>query len=151
MNMLKVTARYAATAILALASIVAVAQSPDERAYMEGSVISVSEIRTEPGQFDNYMKYLATTYKTLMDEYKKAGIIVDYNVYAVQPTNPNEPDLILTTVYKNMAAMDNLPARQDPIAKKVWGSLDASNRAAAERGKMRTQLGQRLMRQMILK
>jgi DNA-binding Lrp family transcriptional regulator len=123
----------------------------NERSYTEGVVVSVSNIRTEPGKFDDYLKYLATTYKTVMEEYKKAGIILDYAVYQNVPTNLSEPDLILTITYKNLGALDNLDARQDPIARKVWGSLQASNQAVAERGKLRTQLGGRLLRQLILK
>ncbi|HPF25048.1 MAG TPA: hypothetical protein P5528_12405 [Steroidobacteraceae bacterium] len=121
------------------------------RSYTEGSVVSVSYIRTEPGRFDDYMKYLSTTYKGLMEEYKKAGIILDWAVYATTPENEHAADVILTTTYKNLGAMDNLDARMDPIAKKVWSSVDESNKAFADRGKMRTSVGGRLLRQMILK
>jgi hypothetical protein len=58
---------------------------------------------------------------------------------------------LATTTYRNMAALDNLEARQDPIAKKIWGTLKASNEALADRGKLRTQLGSRTLRQLLLK
>ena len=121
------------------------------RAYTEGNVVVVSYIRTEPGKFDDYMSYLATTYKALMVDYKAAGIILDYAVYSSQPVNEHDPDLILTITYKNLAALDNLDARTDPIAKKVWSTLQASNQASAERGKVRTVLGGRMLRQLNLK
>ncbi len=121
------------------------------RSYAEGSVVSVSYIRTEPGRFDDYMEYLSTTYKGLMEEYKKAGIILDWAVYATTPENEHGADVILTTTYKNLGAMDNLDARMDPIAKKTWSSIDESNKAFADRGKMRTTVGGRLLRQLILK
>ena len=122
-----------------------------EHAFTEGPVVAVSYIRTEPGRFDDYMKYLSTTYKTLMEEQKKAGIILDYAVYSTTQVNATEPDLILTITYKNLGAMDNLAARTDPIGKKIWGSLQASNQASVDRGKMRTAVGGRLLRQLILK
>ena len=150
MNYRKTGLLLAVVGTLATFAPSAFAQDSD-RSYTEGPVISVSNIRTEPGRFDDYMKYLATTYKTLMEEYKKAGIILDYAVYVTEPTNPNEPNLILTTTYKNMAALDDLDTREDPIAKKVWGSLQASNQASMERGKMRTELGGRLLRKLNLK
>ena len=40
------------------------------RAYTEGPVLQVSYIRTEPGKFDEYLQYLATTYKSIMEEQK---------------------------------------------------------------------------------
>jgi hypothetical protein len=150
MNIFKSALLVTATATLTTFGASSFAQEPDH-AYTEGSVVTVSYVRTEPGRFDDYVKYLATTYKTLMEEYKKAGVILDYGVYSTNPVNATEPDLILTTTYKNLAAMDNLNERTDPIGKKIWGSLQASNQASIDRGKMRTLVGDRLLRQLILK
>ena len=50
-----------------------------------------------------------------------------------------------------MAALDNLDVRTDAITNKVWGSLQASNQASADRETLRTQLGGRLLRQLMLK
>ena len=36
--------------------------------------------RSKPGRFDDYMKYLDTTYKTLMEANKKEGLIIGYAV-----------------------------------------------------------------------
>ena len=41
------------------------------------------------------MKYLATTYKQLMEEQKKAGIILDYAVYSTRPHGPSDPNIYL--------------------------------------------------------
>jgi hypothetical protein len=121
------------------------------RSYTEGPVLQVSYIRTQPGKFDEYLRYLATTYKTIMEEQKKAGIIVDYAVYSNQPLTPADPDLILTVTYANMGALDNLDVRSDPITNKAFGSLQGSNQASADREALRTQLGGRLLRQLTLK
>ena len=61
------------------------ALADDSKSYTEGTVTNVSSVRTKPGMFDAYMKWLDTTYKQLMEEEKKAGIIVDYAVYAPCP------------------------------------------------------------------
>jgi hypothetical protein len=127
------------------------AQEQDERAYTEGPVVVVSYIRTEPGMFDEYLRYLGSTYKKLMEEYKKSGIILDYGVYSAEPRTEADPDLILTISYKNFAALDTLTERTDPIDRKVWGSLTKANDATAARGKMRTQVGGQTLRQLILK
>lgn len=136
-------------AVLAFAT--ATAQAQDERSYTEGPVVAVSYIKTMPGMFDEYMRYLAGTYKKIMEEQKKAGIILDYAVYSAVPRTPEDPDLILTVTYANMAALDNLDEKTDAITRTVWGTLSKSAQASADRGKMREQLGGDLIRQLVLK
>ena len=111
----------------------------------------VSSIRTEPGKFEDYLAWLAGPYKQMMEAQKAAGLIVDYAVYATTPRSPNDPDLYLVTVYKNMAALDDLAAKSDPIAEKLQGSMAEQNKAYVERGKMRTVLGSELIREAVLK
>jgi hypothetical protein len=126
------------------------AQAAD-RPYTEGVVSEISSIRTEPGKFDDYMAWLAGPYKQMMEAQKAAGLIVDYAVYATSPRSPSDPDLYLVTVYKNLAALDDLAAKSDPIAEKLQGSLAEQNKAYIERGKMRTVLGSQLVREAVLK
>jgi len=122
-----------------------------DRPYSEGTVSEISSIRTEPGKFEDYVAWLAGPYKQMMEAQKAAGIIVDYAVYATTPRSPNDPDLYLVTVYKNMAALDDLAAKSDPIAEKLQGSMAEQNKAYIERGKMRTVLGSELIREAVLK
>jgi L-rhamnose mutarotase len=122
-----------------------------DRPYSEGTVSEISSIRTEPGKFEDYLAWLAGPYKQMMEAEKAAGIIVDYAVYSTTPRSPNDPDLYLVTVYKNMAALDDLAAKSDPIAEKLQGSMAEQNKAYIERGKMRTVLGSELIREAVLK
>ena len=122
-----------------------------DRPYSEGAVTIVSSIRTMPGMFDDYMAWLAGPYKTAMEAQKAAGVILAYSVYATYPRGPNDPDLYLTTTYKNMAALDDLSAKLDPIYEKLQGSMAEQNKAYVERGKMRTVLGDEMIREMKLK
>jgi hypothetical protein len=127
------------------------AWADEERAYTDGAVLSVGYIRTKYGMFDEYMKYLAGPYKRLLEEQKKAGTIVDYGVYQAYPRNPNEPDIILTVVYKNWAALDGLRDRVDPIMKKVFGSMDAASKGAVDRERVREALGGAFLQELKLK
>ena len=122
-----------------------------DRPYTEGAVINVSAIRTQPGMFDEYMKYVAGPYRQLMEEQKKAGIILGWSVYSVVPQGPNDPDLYLITTYKNMAALDGLDEKTDPSTDKVFGSMEKSNAAAIDREKIRKLMGDQLMRELVLK
>jgi hypothetical protein len=127
------------------------AWAEEDHAYTEGAVLSVGYIRTKYGMFDEYMKYLDGPYKQLMEEQKKAGAIVDYGVYQAYPHNPHEPDIILTVVYKNWAALDGLRDKVDPIMKKVFGSMDSASKGAVDREKVREALGGAFLRELKLK
>jgi hypothetical protein len=86
-----------------------------------------------------------------MEESKKQGIVSDYAVYQATPRGPQDADVILTVTYKNMAALDSLQARTDPIIKEIFGSLPKAASASADREKLRKQLGSQIVRQLILK
>ena len=141
--------------LLLLAAILTVSASvtraQEDHAYTQGPVVIVSFVRTAPGMFDEYLRYLDVTYKRLMEEYKRQGIVTDYAIFQAIPRDPNDADLILTITYKNMAAFDELQARTDPVVKQVFGSLPKAASASAERDKMRKQLGSQMVRQLILK
>jgi hypothetical protein len=147
---LKTRALGALAAIL-LASAFGGAALAADRPYTEGPVVNVAAVRTEPGMFEEYMKYLAGPYKQLMEEQKKAGTIVDYSVYAATPRGPDDPDLYLITVFKNFAALDGLNDRSDPITEKIFGNMAAQADSTVKRGKLRTLLGDEFIRELVLK
>ena len=133
-----------------LFALAGMAGAQDVKVYKEGPVTEITYIKVKPGRFDDYMNFLATTYRKLMDEQKKAGLITGYNIYAATPKNVNEPDLILTTTYPNMAALDRIE-EAEAISRRVVGSNDVQNKATIERGPMREILGGELVRELILK
>ena len=122
----------------------------EARPYREGAVRQVSFIKVKPGQFNNYMKYLDGPYKAVMEASKKAGLITGWSVYEAQARTPEDPDLILTINYPNMAALDRTD-EADAIRAKVAGPLEAQDKAAMERESMRELLGSQLIRELILK
>jgi hypothetical protein len=123
----------------------------EEHAYTEGTVTNISYVKIKPGMFDAYMNYLQTTYKQIMEEQKKAGIVVSYGIYQAFARSPKEADLYLTTTFKNWAALDGLTDRTDAITRKVWGTLQKSDEAAIDREKLREILGQEIVQELILK
>jgi len=144
-------ARYcAAGALLALASTTGVAYA-DGRDYNDGPVVNSAYIRTVDGHFDDYMHWLATSYKKQQEAAKAAGLILSYRVLVVEARNPQDPDIILVTEYKNWAALDHLGGKLDAVSEKVEGSVEAANRSEADRGKIRTVLGSRTMQEALLK
>jgi len=128
-----------------------VTRAEDDHAYTLGPVTIVSFVRTAPGMFDDYIRYLDNTYKKLMDQLKKQGAVTDYAIFQAQPRDAQDADVILTVTYKNMAALDTLQASTDPVVKELFGSLPKAASASADREKLRKQLGSQTVRQLILK
>ena len=133
---------------LALGSLAAWAE---DHPFTEGQVVNVSAIRTEYGKFDDYMKFLDTTWKSIQEAAKKAGYITGYKVINVEPRGENDPDIYLVVYYKNWAALDNATAKGDEITKQVEGSTAAANQGAIDRGKIRRVLGSWTGQQLDLK
>ena len=137
-----------ASALLTL-SATAMAQDAS-RPWKDGPVVEVTTVRVKPGRFDDYMKFLGGSYKKMMDAQVKAGLVTTYRIFAVSPRSPQEPNVILTVTYPNMATLDKT-TEFDTIASSVAGPLDAQDKAYAERGPMRDIIGSTLMREVILK
>lgn len=127
----------------------ALAQEP--RPYTEGAVTNVAYIRVLPGKFDDYMKYLQGPYKTFMESLKQKGIVVSYGVFNSPGRTPDDWNMVLTTVYPNMAAFDGLEDRTDPIAAKAFGPEEKQNKEAIGRGELRELIGSRLLRELKLR
>jgi hypothetical protein len=121
------------------------------RAYDNGPVWDVSAVQTKPGHFDDYMKYVATTWRALNEELKKQGQVLDYKVLTVADPRDNEPDLYLLVEWKNMAAFDAPLDKQDALTRKVFGSVSDANKAGMDRESIRTLRGDMLTRELILK
>jgi hypothetical protein len=138
-----------AVAIAALC-LVPLLSMAEDRPYSKGPVVSISFIKIKPGQYDNYMKYLAGPYRKLMDAQVKAGLAMGWKVYDATAHNPSEADVILAVTYPNMASFDK-QKEFDELAEQVTGSFAAMDKAYADRGTMREVLGGQLIREVVLK
>jgi hypothetical protein len=141
-------AAFAAFVAFTFMSFAAVA---DDHPFTEGQVVNVSAIRTEYGKFEEYMKFLDTTWKATQEAAKKAGYSTGYRVITVEPRGENDPDIYLVVYYKNWAALDGATAKGDAIANQVEGSVAAANKGAVDRGKIRRILGSWTGQQLDLK
>ena len=140
----------AGAALLALSGVTS-AVLADGRDYNDGPVINVASIRTVDGHFDDYMHWLATTYKKQQEAAKKAGLITGYSIYVVQPRGPSDPDVLLVTQFKDWAALDHLGSKLDGVSAQVEGSIEKANQSEMDRAKIRTVLGSRTQQEALLK
>ncbi len=148
MKMMKTLLAGAAIMIAVTTVTPAMAQ---ESSYKLGTVREVSRIDVLPGQFENYMDYLATTWKKTQELGKAEGIVVDYEVLATNNARAGEPDLVLIVEYKDYQTT----AQQEAFSKKVNAmmAMDQRKQATAngERGKMRELMGSTEYQELILK
>ncbi|MGO4552140.1 hypothetical protein AB4059_13715 [Lysobacter sp. 2RAF19] len=135
-----------------LLSLVAIPAFAQDSAYTEGTVTNVSAIKVVDGQFENYMDYLSKNWRPVMEEAKKAGYVLDYHVYGAQAHNPQEADLYLVVTYPNMAMLDGMDKKMQPIQEKVTKmNVRQADEASGKRTVMRTLLGDELLRELNFK
>ncbi|MBL0923612.1 MAG: hypothetical protein IBJ12_03980 [Sphingomonadaceae bacterium] len=141
---------FVGAAMMVAASLATPAMA-QESSYTPGTVWEASRIDVMPGQFENYMDYLATTWKKIQELGKAEGVVVEYHVLATNNPRAGEPDLILLVEYKDYLTT----AQQQSMQKKVNAMLSQNNRTAAtaggERGKMREPMGSTEYQELILK
>src|SRR3984893_9159876 len=138
------------TALLRCAPLATITHA-DGRHYNDGPVVNVAAIRTVDGHFDDYMQWLATTWKKQEVGGKKGGLILSHRVLVAEPRSPSDPDIYLVTEFKNWAALDGLGGKLDAVSTQVEGSLEKANQSEADRGKIRTVLGSQTMQTAELK
>ena len=137
-------------ALLSLTAFAMLAQA-DGRFHNDGAVVNVSAIRTVDGHFDDYMRWLGTSWKKEQEAAKKAGLITSYRVLVAEPRHSGDPDIYLVVEYKNWAALDKLGGKMDGISVQVSGSLEKAQQEQLDRAKIRTVLGSQTMQAAELK
>jgi hypothetical protein len=135
----------------AMLALPVMASADEARTYDNGPVWNIAYIQTKAGHFDDYMKFVSTSWKAEQEALKAKGLVLDYKVLAPQDPRDNEADLILMIEYKNMAAFDVPLDDMDAVTKKLSGSITAANKAYADRETIRVEKGQVLTRELVLK
>ena len=119
--------------------------------YTEGSVWQITMVKTKPGMGDDYLKALAKIFKSTNDEAKRQGVITDYKILAGDAATQQDYDILLMVEYPNMAALDGLRDKVDPIASKMVGTEDQQRQLAVKRLEIRDIMGDKTMREITLK
>jgi hypothetical protein len=124
--------------------------------WTEGPVWEVSFYRTTPGHFDDYLKYLRQNILPQTEESKKQGLVLDQKIFVKDPTGPEDWDIAIATLSKNMAALDfnaEVDKKSKAISEKHYktGDQDKQREMAKPRLDWRTYLGTQLVREVNLK
>lgn len=127
----------------------------DEDLYKDGTVWSLTFVRTGANKSDDYLKGLASTWVANMDEAKKEGLIVSYKILVGNPANKDDFDIVLMIENKNMAALDpdeSRDAKFDAIEKKIRDRMgDKYEATITNYDEIRDLRGTKLMREIHLK
>ncbi|MGI9237965.1 MAG: hypothetical protein ACR2QZ_11245 [Woeseiaceae bacterium] len=114
----------------------------DDRVYKDGgSVWTVSFIETKPGHFDDYIADLNQVWRRYLDEQKKDGSVLSYNLIPIAFPRDGEPNLMLMVEFENWAAFDRGNEYFDKIAEKLQGGVDAARQSNVDREKLRNLRG----------
>ena len=119
--------------------------------YNEGSVWTLTMIKTKTGLADEYFKQITETVKPVYDEEKKQKVILDYKILNGEASSPHDFNILILVEYPNWAAFDNLRDKMDPVIAKVMGSEEQRKEMAVKRLDIREILGTKTMREITLK
>ncbi|WP_310532752.1 hypothetical protein [Novosphingobium sp.] len=139
------------TAIIAATVAMANPAAAQETNYKLGTVWTASRINVLPGQFENYMDYLASQWKRVQEFGKKEGVVLSYHVLTVNNPRKDEPNVILLVEAKDYMTI----AQQDAFSGKLNAFLAMDDRkqdaASGARGPMRELWGSTEYQELILK
>ena len=149
---MKITKKLQIVALAALSlGIASLCSAQSDAPYTEGPVWNVTMVKTKTGMTDEYLKGLAKTLKTSLEEAKKQNLVVDYKILLGNAATPQDFDILVMVESKNMAAQDNAREKFDPIARKTVGTTDQQQSLAVKRLDIREIVGTKLMREITLK
>jgi hypothetical protein len=127
----------------------------EEDIYEDGTVWSLTFVRTGANKTDDYLKGLASTWVANMEEAKNEGLILSYKILQGNAANEDDYDLILMIENKNMATFDpnkERDAKFDAIEKKIKDKMgDEYDVTITNYDDIRDLLGTKVMREIHLK
>ena len=127
----------------------------EEDLYDDGTVWSLTFVRTEANKTDDYLKGLANTWAASMEEAQKEGLILSYKILQGNAANEDDYDLILMIENKGMSVFDpdkDREAKFDAITKKIRDKMGNKFDTTVENYRdIRNLLGTKLMREIHLK
>ena len=118
--------------------------------YTEGPIWRVQLIRVKPTQLDAYLTSLRQSTKTLIEEEKRQGVIVDYKIFLKETkNNPEDWDICVAIEYKNHAAMDGLAAKGEMVRDKILGGKQPAQQLSEKRAEIRDLVSSELLQEII--
>ena len=122
-----------------------------ELPFEEGSVWSVMFIRSEPGMRNTYIRWLRDVWEPNQREAIKNGLTLSYKALWSRRATEDDWDILLLVELKNMAALDGREAKWRELQDARGRTLDTIEKESIKRSEIRTYIGGKYTRELILK
>ena len=123
--------------------------------YDEGTVWTLTFVRTGANVTEDYLKDISKTWKAFMDEAVKDGYVKSYKILRGPAANEDDFNIVLMIENENMASFDpdaERDAKMDAIEKKIKESMkDNYEKTIKNYESIREILGTKVMREIYLK
>jgi hypothetical protein len=119
--------------------------------YIEGPIWVLTLIKTKSGMNDEYIRSLTGSVKPVYDEEKKQKVIVDYKILYGDASGDRDFNIIIMVEYPNLAALDNLRDKTDPIIDRIIGPQNERSQMAVKTLDIREIVATKTMREIWLK
>jgi len=123
--------------------------------YDEGTVWSLTFVRTGANVAEDYLKDISKTWKAFMDGAVKEGLVVSYKILFGPPVNEDDFNIVLMIENENMASLDPNPERDakfDAMEKKIKESMKGKyDETVTNYENLRQIYGTKVMREIFLK
>ena len=123
--------------------------------YDEGTVWSLTFVRTGANVAEDYLKDISKTWKTFMDGAVKEGLVKSYKILLGPPANEEDFNIVLMIENENMAAFDpdsERDAKFDAMEEKIKESMEGKyEETIINYEKLRQIYGTKVMREIFLK
>ena len=93
----------------------AVPAAAQQTAYTPGGYWVVQGIHIEDGQFENYLDYIASTYRRSQEFARQNGWITGYHILSNVNRRHDEPDLYLITEMPRLATPQEETQREEQV------------------------------------
>ena len=120
-------------------------------AYVPGNYWSVQGIYIEPGQFENYMDYIAGQYRKNQEFAKSQGWISGYRILVNVNKRSDEPDLYLISEFARMPDAKEQMARDAIVEKNLRETARTAEQGSGQRVSMRRLGSSELLQELTLK
>ena len=135
-------------ATLAFAPTAASAQAV---AHSPGNYWSVQGIYIEPGQFENYMDFVADRYRRNQEFAKSQGWISGYRILSNVNKRGDEPDLYLITEFARIPDAKEQMDRDAAMERNMRETARQAEQASGQRVSMRRLGSNMLLQELVLK
>ena len=129
--------------------------SQDDDIYDEGTVWSLTFVRTGANVAEDYLKDISKTWKAFMDGAVKEGLVLSYKILIGPPANEDDFNIVLMIENKNMASLDPDPERDakfDAMEEKIKESMKGKyDETVTNYENLRQIYGTKVMREIFLK